>query len=175
MIEKNLSRETLFFDIFNTISYAFPPVLNKRLHATLITIYTTRGDRLLLSPLLKCITLHHTAHIHYLVSINIQQVPKNVSGCHFFQHGGIQFRTFASYALPSKMPFCQITPLLPSVTQQQHVMEYCQEGSTSAAILPTSTSDIMGHQNKIGGITSIIIYISHAMVGVGSGSPPVLQ
>ena len=33
---------------------------------------------------------------------------------------------------------CQTAPLLPSVTQQLHVMEYWQEGSTSTAILPTS-------------------------------------
>jgi len=32
-------------------------------------------------------------------------------------------------------------------------MEYWWEGSTSAAILPTSASDVMGQHNKIGGIT----------------------
>jgi len=30
---------------------------------------------------------------------------------------------------------------------------YWQEGSTSALIAPTSTADVMGQQNKIGGIT----------------------
>jgi len=34
--------------------------------------------------------------------------------------------------------------LLPSVIQQQHVMEYWWEGSTSTAIPPTSTSDVVG-------------------------------
>ena len=42
----------------------------------------------------------------------------------FFPHGGIQRHPFASSALPYQMPFCQIAPLLPSVMQQQHVMEY---------------------------------------------------
>jgi len=42
-------------------------------------------------------------------------------------------------------------PLLPSVTQQQHVMECCWEGSVSSAI--TSTSDIVCQHIKIGGIT----------------------
>jgi len=38
------------------------------------------------------------------------------------------------------MPFCQSAPLLPSVTQQQHAMEYWWKGSTCTAI--PSTSDI---------------------------------
>jgi len=33
------------------------------------------------------------------------------------------------------------------------VMEYWWEGSTSAAVPPTSISDVMGEHNKIGGIT----------------------
>ena len=66
-----------------------------------------------------------------------------------FPHGGIQGHAFALYALPH-----QITPLLPSVTQQQHGMGYWWEGSTSTAITPTSASDIVGQYNKIGGITS---------------------
>ena len=52
------------------------------------------------------------------------------------------------------MPFCQTVPLLPSVTQQQDVTEYWWEGSVSTAIPPTSTSDIMGQHNKLGGIFS---------------------
>jgi len=50
------------------------------------------------------------------------------------------------------MSFCQIPPLLPSVTQQQNVMEYLWEGSISTAMPPTFASDIMGQHNKIGGI-----------------------
>lgn len=33
-------------------------------------------------------------------------------------------------------------------------MEYWCEGSTSSAISPTFTSDVMGQHNKLGGITS---------------------
>jgi len=44
-------------------------------------------------------------------------------------------------------------PLLPSVIQQQNVMEYWQEGSISTAVPPTSASNVMGQNNKIGGIT----------------------
>jgi len=51
------------------------------------------------------------------------------------------------------MPLCQTAPLLPSVTWQQNVMEYWWEGSTSTAIQPTSTSDVVCQNNKIGGIT----------------------
>jgi len=46
------------------------------------------------------------------------------------------------------MPFCQIAPLLPPVTQQQHITEYCQVGSTSIATPPTSASDIVCQDNK---------------------------
>ena len=62
-------------------------------------------------------------------------------------HGGIQWHTFASSALPCQTPFCQTAPLLLSVTQQQHVIGYWWEGSTS----PTSADiDFMGKHNKIG-------------------------
>jgi len=57
----------------------------------------------------------------------------------FFLHGGIQFHRFAPPALPCQAPFCQSAPLLPSVTQQQHVMECWWEGSASAAIPLTAT------------------------------------
>ena len=52
--------------------------------------------------------------------------------------GGIKFYPPASYTLPCQMPFCQTTPLLPSGTWQQNGMECWWEGSTSAAIPPTS-------------------------------------
>ena len=38
-------------------------------------------------------------------------------------------------------------------SQQQHVTEYWQEGSTSTAKPLTLTSDVMGQHNKIGGVT----------------------
>ena len=76
-----------------------------------------------------------------------------VSRCHFFPHGGIQWHTFTSYVLPRQMPFGQTAPLLLLVTWQQHVTKYRQEASTSTAIPPTSTPDLMGQHNKTGGIT----------------------
>jgi len=86
----------------------------------------------------------------------LQKRSARVNECQwvpFFLYGGIQFPTFASYALPCQTPFCQTTPLLPSVTGQQHVMGYWWEGSTSTAIAPTSASDIVGQHHQIGGIT----------------------
>ena len=93
--------------------------------------------------------LPHCAHIHCLISASInecQWVP-------FFLHGGIKFirlHMIASSALPYQMPFCQTAPLLPSVMQQQNVMEYCWEGSASTAIPPISASNIVRQHNKIG-------------------------
>jgi len=69
----------------------------------------------------------------------------------------------ASYMLPSQTSFCQIDPLLPSVTQQQHVMEYWQEGSVSTAIQLTSASDVMSQHNKIGDITSGAALVDHVL------------
>jgi len=43
----------------------------------------------------------------------------------------------------------QTAPLLPFVVQQETVMEYCWEGSSSTAILPTSASDVVDQNNKI--------------------------
>ena len=77
----------------------------------------------------------HCAHSHCLVSRNIQQTSKNVSGCCFFH---IQLYTFSSYALP-----CQTTPVLPSVTWQQS-KECWWKGSICTTISPTYTSDVMG-------------------------------
>ena len=71
----------------------------------------------------------------------------------FFPHRRIQLHNFGPYAFPCQVSFCQTAPLLPSVSQQQHVKEYWWEGLTSTAMPPTSVSDVMGQRNKIGGIT----------------------
>lgn len=94
----------------------------------------------------------HCTHIHHLVSQDVLQTPVDVSGCHFFPHGGIKWHAFASSVLPCQMPVCQSAPLLSSVTQQENGTEYCWEGWASTAVPPTSASDIMGHDNNIGGI-----------------------
>ena len=92
--------------------------------------------------------LPHCAHIHCLVSINIQQASTKVNEFHFFPHGGIKVHTFALWGFPGQMPFHHTAPLLPSVTWQQNVTEYWWEGSTSTAIPPTSTSDTMGQHRR---------------------------
>jgi len=114
----------------------------------LLKICASRGAPLSLSPLLKH-TTHASLCLHPLVSINIQQAWINVNRCDFFLHGGIQFHNFVAYALPHQTPFCQTTPLLPSVTWQQHVARNI--GGMPYYI--TSASDVLGQRNKIGGIT----------------------
>ena len=71
----------------------------------------------------------------------------------FFACGGIQSHPFVWYALACQSPYCQTAPLLPSVTWQQHIMEYWWEGATSTAIPPVSVSDTLGQDHKIGDIT----------------------
>jgi len=101
--------------------------------------------------LLKC-----TIHIHWLVSINVQQESVNVSGAIFSRWRNSVLHTsytFASYALPCPMPFVQTALLPPSVTWQQNVLEYWLKGSTSTAIQPTSASEVIDQHNKIGDIS----------------------
>ena len=87
-------------------------------------------------------------YTHCLVSINVQARVDESQGVQLVPRGEIQFYTFATYTLLCQMPFCQAAPLLPSATQQQNVVEYWWEGSTSTAIPPTSTSDVTGQHNK---------------------------
>jgi len=136
--------------MITTISCVFLPAVKKRLHSTVIIICTSGGDPLLLSPLLK-----NTTHCLTVLTFTVwsPQMSKNVNGCNSFLHGGIQCHTFASPTLPRQTSLCQIAPLLPSVTQQQHGMENWWEGSASTAIPPTPTSDTVGQHNKIGDIT----------------------
>ena len=96
--------------------------------------------------------LHYT-HIYCLVSVRVQQASMNITECHFFQHGGIWWHTFASYALPCQMPLSQSAPLLLSAAEQQNAMEYWWEGSTTVAIPPTSAFDIVGQHNNTRDLT----------------------
>ena len=52
---------------------------------------------------------------------------------------------FTSDAIPCKTPFGQMAPLLPSVAQQQNVMTYWWEGSTSTAIPPSISGAVCQH------------------------------
>ncbi|MEQ5182898.1 hypothetical protein ABN229_18020 [Proteus terrae] len=56
--------------------------------------------------------------------MNVYQSSVNANGCFFFPHEESQRPSFALSALSSQMSFWQSVPLLPSVAQQQNVMEY---------------------------------------------------
>ena len=106
------------FNTVTIISYAFSPAMNKSLHAALETVYTSEGDPL--SPLLKRTT---SASLCSHPLFGLLQCSASISECQWMQflpRGGTHRHTFASYTLPCQTPFCQTSPLLPSVTQQQH-------------------------------------------------------
>ena len=109
------------------MSSAFSPAMDASLHDILVTICISRGDSLLLSPLLKTpLTISLCSHPLF----GLHQHSSSVNECQwvpFVPRGGIQWHTFASYALPCQTPFCHAAPLLPSLTQQQHVMKYWQK------------------------------------------------
>jgi len=58
-----------FFNVVSTIPTAISPVINKILNYGLMKICTDGGSSLLLSPLLKRTTHHHTAHISTVWSL----------------------------------------------------------------------------------------------------------
>ena len=143
-----LSYKTLLFNMVTTINCAFFMVINKSLHSVLVNICTSGGDPLSLSPLLKH-TLRASLCSHLLFSLHKQSSSiSEYQWVPYFPHGENKWHTFAPYAVPHQTSFCQTAPLLPSVARQQHVMEWCQEGSTSTAIPPTSASDIMGKHRR---------------------------
>ena len=96
MIEQVLSYNTvLSFSVGTTISHAFLPAMKKSLHVALRKICTS-GDDSCAWPFKMWIVFHdtvttaethhpppHCAHIHCLVSINVQQALMNVSECNF--------------------------------------------------------------------------------------------
>ena len=94
LIELILSYKTLFFNIVTTISYAFLLTMSKSLHAMLMKICTSRGD----PPFHSCYDSdvaemhhppHYCAHIHWLVSTNIQQMLTNTSGWNYDEFSDI--------------------------------------------------------------------------------------
>ena len=79
---------------------------------------------------------------------------------HFFRCGEIQFHIFASSVLPHQTSFCWTAPLLPPVIQNQNMMKYWWEGSTSTTIPSTSGFDVLGQCEKIGGITFGALHVN---------------
>jgi len=92
----------------------------------------------------------------------------NVSGCHFLYMKEFNDVSLLHPTLPCQTLSCQTAPLLPSVTQQQNVIEYQREDSASTAVTPTPNCDITGQLNIIGGISCgvalVHIYINVQMV-----------
>ena len=100
--------------------------------------------------------MHHSppycAHIHCWVPINVQQALMNVNRCHFFcmeefsvtplLHPHFYVRCYSV-----RLPLCCHLS-----NGKKHVIEYWRGVSASPA-MPTSTSDVVGQENKICGIT----------------------
>ena len=94
--------------------------------------------------------LLHCANIHCFISINVQQASMDVSRFNIFCLE--QFNECLCF-IQSSMSDSILPDCSSVVTQPQNLMEYWKEVTNSTAIPPTSTSDIMGHHNKIEGIT----------------------
>ena len=144
----------LFFNTVTTISSAFLPAMYKSLHVMLITICTIVG-----LEVTHCFTaaiagvflgkkLPTQSFFHCLVFILVQQVLMNTNACSFLsaQRNLLTPPCFIHTSMSDAVLLP--APLLPSVTQQQNRMEYWWECSASSAVTPTSTSDVVGQQNK---------------------------
>ena len=142
-------RVTLFFNIVTTTRYAFLPAMNKSLHATLLKTYASRGDSLL--PLLKRTTHCHCAHIHCLVSRNVQQASVNVSGGHFSTwRNSVTHRCFICTSMSDTgLTDCPSAAICHTATACKGMLV----GRLNLYyISPTSTSDVVGRHSNISGI-----------------------
>ena len=95
-----------------------------------------------LSPQLKRST---TISLHWHPLFYLHKCSANISGCHFFLMEEFSAIPLLHMYSPRQTPFCQTAPLLPSVVQQQHVVEYWWEGSTSIAVQPTKRNQLLPH------------------------------
>jgi len=137
------------------MSYAFLPALNKSLHATFLKVWLCRTWLVFHVSVTTAETLHTTSLCCHSL-FGLHKCSASIDEWQWaqcFLHEGNQAPPFAPYTLPCQMPLRQSVPLLPSVAQQQNVMEYGWEGSTSTAISPPSASDVVSQHNKIGGVT----------------------
>jgi len=141
--------------LITTISFAFSPAINKRLHAVLVKICTSGGDPLLLLPLLKCTTYHVTVLTSTVCS---QQI---FSKCHWILIGAI----FSAWR-NSVTHLCFICTSMSDRSQRK--ISKCNgimlESFKLYCIPPTSSSDIMGLHDKIEGINfgpALILYYIH--------------
>jgi len=144
--------ENTIFNIVTTISCAFSLALNKRSEmvfkvpsnlsqANILWFYAT-----VITTVMHCHCCHswnapRTAPLcsHPLFGLHKHSASINKCQCvQVFACGESPWCTFTSQALPCQTPFRQTAPLLPSVSQQQHIVEYWWEDSTSTAIPPVS-------------------------------------
>jgi len=156
-MEQILSYKTLVFNIVTTMRYAFLPAMYKSLHAALIKMCMAVQNMAYLSHCrCHCWNTPPKASLCSYPLFGLHKCSASIDEYQwvpFSPHGKIQFHTFSSYALPYQTSLCQTALLLLSVTEQQNVIEYWQEGSMSTAIPPTSASAFLSHHHKIGGIT----------------------
>ena len=128
----------------------------------LIKLCTSGGDKLLMSPLLK-LTTHHLAVLTYTAG-----APQAFSKCCWVSLGVIFsvwrnstthllfIHTSMSDTIPSDYPPAAICYM---VRGHQEILVEC---STSTAIPPTFTSDVVG-QHKVGGITFGTAFLYQSM------------
>jgi len=97
--------------------------------------------------------LPHSPHIHYLISINVNECQ----WAQFFLHGGNRLCTFASMS-DANLSDCPSSAICQMAARHNGTFVgmfslYCHT--------PTSASDIVSQRNKIGGITFRTALVFH--------------
>jgi len=122
--------------------------MSKSLHAALVKIGASRFRPLSLSPLLKGTT-------HCLTVLTFTVLSPQIFSKHQWMSVGTFFFCMEESNSTPKLhtysksdPICNTAPLLPSDIQQQNVMGYWEEGSTSTTIPRTSASQVVGKKKK---------------------------
>jgi len=144
--KSKFSATKYYFLTVTIISYAFSPA-NEQEPAC----YTHNNLHSGGAPLLTPTTHHHCAHIHCLVSRNVQQASVNVSGGHFSTwRNSVTHRCFICTSMSDTgLTDCPSAAICHTATACKGMLV----GRLNLYyISPTSTSDVVGRHSNISGI-----------------------
>ena len=95
------------FSTFTTINLVFSPMMNKSLHVMLKkNLQELRRHNVTVATTEKHHPSSHCAHIHCLVSINIQQALMNVNRCYLFHMEKFNDSPLLHRCFHVRLPLC---------------------------------------------------------------------
>jgi len=153
----NSQLQIIFFNIATTISFAFLPARNKSLHATLTKICTAICNMAWLScPCHHCCNTIRTVSLCSHPLLSLHKYSARIDECHwvpFFPswRNSVTHLYFICTSMSDTiLSDCRSAAICHTAIKYNGILV---EGSTFTATPPTSTSDVMGQQNKVGCVT----------------------